>query len=232
LTGFADKTVLSLIHISRYFSAASKSRHLFAGIGWAKVKNDKTFFNPSPSSQTVEEIVKNSTPEELRRRNRQQLLALGASDQAATDFFDHPDYTPRDETIIATALGTVNVNPELFLKAACQARTRLDTFFYRSSASLAATYRQSRVPLQDYRMVEGVLCLLDGNGSLIVPLSLDYLQWTESVSNVMEKFVDLSQRGPEIKGVLLWTDGQLSERAQTELTQRQIAVESSVKTAE
>jgi hypothetical protein len=113
LTGFADKTVLSLIHISRYFSAASKSRHLFAGIGWAKVKNDKTFFNPSPSSQTVEEIVKNSTPEELRRRNRQQLLALGASDQAATDFFDHPDYTPRDDTIIATALGTVKRQPRV-----------------------------------------------------------------------------------------------------------------------
>ncbi len=183
-------------------------------------------------SQTVEEIVKNSTPEELRRRNRQQLLALGASDQAATDFFDHPGYTPRDETIIATALGTVNVNPELFLKAACQARTRLDALFYRSSALLAASYRQSRVPLQDYRMVQGVLCLLDETGTLIVPLSLDYLQWTESVSNVMEKFVDPSQRGPETKGVLLWTDGQISERAQTELTQRQIAVESSVKTTE
>jgi hypothetical protein len=68
--------------------------------------------------------------------------------------------------------------------------------------------------------------------ALIVPLSLDYLQWTESVSNVMEKFLDPSQRGSEIKGILLWTDGQLSERAQTELTDRQIAVESSVKTAD
>jgi hypothetical protein len=97
-------------------------------------------------------------------------------------------------------MGTVNVNPELFLKAACQARTRLDALFFRSSALLAATYRQSRVALQDYCMVEGVLCLLDGNGTLIVPLSLDYLQWTESVSNVMEKFVDPSQRGPEITG--------------------------------
>jgi hypothetical protein len=183
-------------------------------------------------SQTVEDIVKNSTPEELRRRNRQQILALGASNQAATDFFDHPNYTPRDETIIATALGTVNVNPELFLKAAGQARTRLDALFYRSSALLAAAYRQGRAPLHDYRMVEGVLCLLDENGTLIVPLSLDYLQWTESVSNVMEKFLDPSQRGSEIKGILLWTDGQLSERAQTELTDRQIAVESSVKTAD
>jgi hypothetical protein len=48
----------------------------------------------------------------------------------------------------------------------------------------------------------------------------------------MEKFLDPSQRGSEIKGILLWTDGQLSERAQTELTDRQIAVESSVKTAD
>jgi hypothetical protein len=56
LTGFADKTVLSLIHISRYFSAASESRRLFAGIGWAKVKNDKTVFNPSPSFHLIDRV--------------------------------------------------------------------------------------------------------------------------------------------------------------------------------
>jgi hypothetical protein len=74
---------------------------------------------------------------------------------------------PRDETIIATALGTVNVNPELFLKAAGQARTRLDALFYRSSALLAAAYRQGRAPLHGYRMVEGVLCLLDETSELV-----------------------------------------------------------------
>jgi hypothetical protein len=183
-------------------------------------------------SQTVEDIVKNSTPEELRRRNRQQLLALGASNEAATDFFDHPDYTPRDETIIATALGAVNVNPELFLKSACQARTRLDALFYRSNALLAAAYRRHRAALHEFRMVEGVLCLLDENGTLIVPLSLDYLQWTESVSKVTDQFTDPNKRGQDIKGILLWTDGQLSARAQTEFAQRQIAVEASVKTAD
>jgi len=183
-------------------------------------------------SQTVEDVVKNSTPEELRRSNRAQLLALGASSQAAADFFDHPDYTPRDETIIVTALGAVNVSPELFLKAACQARTRLDALFYRSGALLVAAYRQHRAALREFRMVEGVLCLLDENGTLLVPLSLDYLQWAESVSKVTEKFADPTQRGKDVKGMLLWTDGQLSERAQTEFAQRQIAVEASVKTAD
>jgi hypothetical protein len=81
-------------------------------------------------------------------------------------------------------------------------------------------------------VVEGVLCLLDENGVLVVPLSLDYLQWTESVSTVAERFADPKERGQEIKGLILWTDGQLSARAQTELTQRQIGVEASVKIAE
>lgn len=73
---------------------------------------------------------------------------------------------PRDETIIATALGAVNANPELFLKAACQARTRLDELFYRSGALLAAAYRRHRAALHEFQTLEGVLFCESDMGAL------------------------------------------------------------------
>jgi hypothetical protein len=179
----------------------------------------------------VEGLVRTSTPEELRRRNRQQLLALGASEEAAAEFFEHAWYTPRDETVIIAALKTVDVNPEPFLRAACQARTRPDALFYRNGALLAAVYRQRVAALREFRVVAGVLCLLDERGGLVLPVSFDYLQWTEPVARVVEAFADPSRRGQGVNTVVLWTDGQVSARAQAELSQRNVQVESSVKLA-
>jgi hypothetical protein len=182
-------------------------------------------------SQRVEDLVRTSTPEELRRRNREQLRALGASEEAATEFFEHAWYTPRDETAIIVALATAGVNPEPFLRAACQARTRADALFYRNGALLAAAYRQRMTPLREFRVVNGVLCLLDKRDALVLPVSFDFLQWTEPVARVAEAFADPTQRGQEVKSVVLWTDGQVSARAQAELSQRNVVVESSVKLA-
>ena len=182
-------------------------------------------------SQGVEDLVRTSTPEELRRRNREQLRALGASEEAATEFFEHAWYAPRDETAIIAALATADVNPEPFLGAACQARTRADALFYRNGALLAAAYGQRVAALREFRVVEGVLCLLDECGALVLPVSFDYLQWTEAVARVAEAFADSARRGEEVKSVVLWTDGQVSARAQAELSQRSVGVEGSVRLA-
>ncbi|MBV9491862.1 MAG: hypothetical protein JO069_19375 [Verrucomicrobia bacterium] len=182
-------------------------------------------------SQTVEDLVRTSTPEELRRRNRQQLLALGATEDVATAFFEHAWYTPRDETVIVSALRTVGVNPEAFLVAACQARTRGDALFFRNSALLAADYRQRKTAVSGFRVVNGVLCLLGEGGTLVVPVSFDYLQWTEPVARVADAFAGPSRQSQGIETVVLWPDGQLSPRAPAELGQRSIVVESSAKLA-
>jgi hypothetical protein len=48
--------------------------------------------------------------------------------------------------------------------------------FYRNGALLAAAYRQRVTPLREFRVVNGVLCLLDKRDALVLPVSFDYLQ--------------------------------------------------------
>ena len=49
------------------------------------------------------------------------------------------------------------------------------------------------------------------------------------MARVAEAFVDPARRGEEVKSVVLWTDGQVSARAQAELSRRNVGGEGSVR---
>jgi hypothetical protein len=63
---------------------------------------------------------------------------------------------------------------------------------------------------------------MDSNGILVVPLSCDYAIWNGDNANRVEVFSHLPQSTAEVKGLALWVDGKVSERAAQELKNRKI----------
>ena len=64
---------------------------------------------------------------------------------------------------------------------------------------------------------------MDSNGILVIPLSCDYAIWSEHAAARVEAFSQLAQsRGGEIKGLALWVDGKVSDRAAQEMKNRKI----------
>ena len=59
-------------------------------------------------------------------------------------------------------------------------------------------------------------------GVLVIPLSCDYAIWSEHAAARVEAFSQLPQSRSEIKGLALWVDGKVSERAAQELKNRKI----------
>ena len=173
--------------------------------------------------QTVQSLINNSSPDDLRKWNEQKLSALGASSDLTRQFLDHPWYSPRQETVITAALEKVQVNPDLFLKTANGALTDQDAAYFQHVAQLLALCSGRAAPLKSFRVEDGLLCAVDSNGVLLVPVSFDYGIWTEAVSQRVAALTGLVESGQGIIGIEIWTNGIISERAKGELGKRSIS---------
>lgn len=172
--------------------------------------------------QTVDSLINESSPDELRKWNEQNLTKLGAKPDVITQFLNHPWYTPRQETIITASLRKANVDPNLFFESANKALTEEDGRYFQHVAQLLAAYSEKVAPLQSLRLEDGVLCALDRNGVLVVPVSFDYAIWTETVAQRADALASLVSSDQNIKSAKIWTDGKLSDRLKTELDRRSI----------
>jgi hypothetical protein len=176
--------------------------------------------------QTVGSLINDSSPISLRNWNEQNLTKLGANDDLVFQFINHPWYTLRQVTVITASLATTKVNPDLFLESATKALTPSDGRYFEQVAELLAVYSQKTAPLQSLRLQDGLLCAIDNNGVLIVPVSLDYAIWTAKVAQRVDDLAHLPVDDPTVKGVQVCTDGKASERVIAELSKRAIDYQS------
>jgi hypothetical protein len=179
-------------------------------------------------NETLQDALVNSTPDELHAMNRKKLLALKATKESVNEFLMHPWYSPWHETIITDALASVGVDPTQYLDKANRALTEQDANYFQSLAQVLARYHKAEAPLSSIRLQEGRVCAIDANGVLVVPLSCDYAIWNEDNASRVEVFSQLPQSNAEVKGLALWVDGKVSERAAAELKNRKIEVATDV----
>jgi len=173
-------------------------------------------------NQTLQETLVKATPGELHALNRKKLLALGVNREDLDEFLQHPWYSPWHETIITDALATIGRDPSQFLESANRALTEQDANYFQSLAQVLARYHKTKTPLSSIRLESGRVCAMDSQGILVIPLSCDYAIWSENAAARVEAFSQLPQSRSEIKGLALWVDGKVSERAAQELKNRHI----------
>ena len=173
-------------------------------------------------NQNLQQTLVNSTPEDLRIINRKKLFALGVTRENADEFLMHPWYSPWHETIITDALATIGRDPTQFLERACRALTEQDANYFQSLAQVLARYHKTKTPLSSIRSESGRVCAMDSNGTLVIPLSCDYAIWSENAAGRVTDFSQLQQTRSEIKGLALWVDGKVSDRAAQELKSQNV----------
>lgn len=173
-------------------------------------------------NQDLQQTLVSSTPEDLRITNRKKLFALGVTRENADEFLMHPWYSPWHETIIVDALATIGRDPTRFLERACRALTDDDANYFQRLAQILARYHKTKTPLSSIGVENDRIAAMDSNGTLVIPLSCDYAIWSEPAAARVEAFSQLPQSRSEIKGLALWVDGKVSERAAQELKKRNI----------
>jgi hypothetical protein len=112
------------------------------------------------------------------------------------------------------------------LKSANEALTDQDGKYFEQVAQLLAAYSQKVAPLQSLRLQGAMLCAVDSNSNLVVPVSLDYAIWTATVAQRVDELAHVPVDDPTIKSVQIYTDGKASERVKAELSKRAIGYQS------
>lgn len=129
-------------------------------------------------------------PDLIRKKNQKELLDLGLPEETIAEFFNNKFYTPwtrRFITASLTAIGTEVKGHDHFLKAASTARSEAATLYYVSIAEALEKYHKEKplsVIVSSFDLPAGIT----KEKHLFIPLSVDYLFWTEEISAIFHNF--------------------------------------------
>lgn len=140
------------------------------------------------AAESVTDLVKSSTPSELRDINRARLASAGVSVAAIDLFLDNRAYTPADQTIFVdavSALGAVG-HLELFVARAAAAGSRDIAIFQRRRAELLSYYSSTVTPLQDVVLVSGIPLTTTRDGRIVAVFPFDLVSWTDITGGLAE----------------------------------------------
>jgi len=151
--------------------------------------------------------------------NADKLKAMGIDAHTIDTFISDSVFSPREQTIMVSALDEMMGVAERDRMVQLAALTdKDDVAFYRQrQAEMYAGYHAAVSPIARFVGVGPVPAALTVKKSLVFNLPVDYISWTEDVARVVTTASDLANRLPGISDRQLWVTGTLSPRARTEI---------------
>lgn len=165
------------------------------------------------ANQTLQRALVESTPAELAARNRAILAEIGADPDRIAGFLDNPAFNPWQKSAVTASLASIRLNPEPVLDRAAEAYSDEDAVYFVQMARLLENHHGKSEPLVALMAVDGIPCALDQSGTAVVPVGADLVRWTPALAGRARAFVAWSCGKPEVKRLLLATDGSVSPPA-------------------
>ncbi len=164
------------------------------------------------ATSSVSGLVWGKDPEELRKNNEVWLRELGVSDELANEFFWNRNFTLTDQTRFVAALQSVKTTGLAdYVDAARGATTPREALFYVESAEMLQR-QHSALPAQEV-LTDSRAMVATVSGVAMVLLPLDYLAWTEHVSEASSEIAERATKELGASGLERHLTGQASERA-------------------
>lgn len=107
--------------------------------------------------------------------------------------------------------------------------TEQDAVYFQRLAQVLAAYAQ-KTQLRSIRVESGVVSAQAVNGKVLIPLFCDYGIWSEQNADRFNGFAKAVQSDSDVKGLVVWVDGKISDDARQQLKQRNVEVTTEVPT--
>jgi hypothetical protein len=185
-----------------------------------------SLFKTTRLANSANELLKAEPPPRLRQINAEKLTAMGVGKDLQTQFLDHPDFTPRHDTILVQSLASLAKarGRDAFVKLALSADDEASANFFTQMAETLRGYHQTVSPIRQITVAAPVVLAQTANGSVLVPYPLDDGIWTrradENSSRILAKHKGLKGAG----AFEFWVTGTLSPLARQQLTARGVTV--------
>ena len=176
------------------------------------------------TSDDMKRELRDETPEEIRIRNRQILLETFAVEELeATNFIEHPWYSPTAQLEIVDALAALSKTGDrkTFIELSLLADTPTEAYSFTRLALLFQAFDSNVESLTQFFSADGLIAAETDRGNLVVPLNIDFGFWTRGAALFLERLeegIGQQPRNPHKKYLLV--SGSLSPEAKNELQKR------------
>ena len=139
------------------------------------------------NTDMLNEVFRTTAPVDLRKMNREKLIAMGVSNDIAELFIDNAIYTPREQTILVVALGAIKgiKGREAFVKTAILADNAEIAYFRQRQAQMYTAYHQKTAPITAFVPVGQLAAAQLTDGTLVFVVPLDLLAWTQQMGSFL-----------------------------------------------
>lgn len=177
------------------------------------------------TANNLNTIIRDNSPEDLRKINRNILKKLDVSHDVIEAFLDNRWLSPRHETTIVHSLQYMGLQSGVsdYIQLVTTASSEEDALFFQNITQLIAHYISNTVELKKSIVVHKQFALLRVRKHFVFPLLVDNGYWSEFGANLMNTFEsDLrSEYGDDVQ-ILLWLTGEVSDKAKQALAERKI----------
>ncbi len=202
---------------------AAASGNLLASAALAAVGGTAgTVVSVTGGSRSLNDVLKNTPPTDIRQMNRKKLAAMGVSADLVDLFLANANYSPTYQMLLVDALdrmGTV-ANRETFLKIAISADSDALCMLRQRQARMYAAYHQQVQPIARFTAMGNLVVAITRDGKTVVNVPVDHLVWTESLAQSVEKAEAQLKTQPSQAGRELWIGGTISPIARKALESR------------
>lgn len=175
----------------------------------------------------AEKMALYDDPREIEKVNKKILETLGRENnrpgdqEASKKFSENPTYSPPMRKAILTAVQTLSEQKVqgafYLLRAASSARTREVAELYVLAIRKLIAEDRANAKLEIVIEDEILPLAVDSKGTLIVPLSLDHVLWTEDVAQVFRNLRSSAEKKRRIQQIRVLVRGDVSPRFEREL---------------
>jgi hypothetical protein len=176
--------------------------------------------NPAETSDgRLNDLLRHSSPEDLRRRNRIELAVMGIPEPLSDEFIAHPWYSPRRQTLLVESLAGLEgtENRAAFLELALTAESEDDAVFYERAAAVMRAYNDNTGRIQKVVTIEGRVSGYTEDRRLVVPLPVDHAIWARPTAVFARSFVQPQADDLAVRRTELLITGTLSPKARHEI---------------
>ncbi len=168
----------------------------------------------SGTARLLNEAINTTPASELWLQNRNKLLQLGMNKDTVELFLNNPVFSPATATVLVTAMEDLRdvADLELLLKVALQASDPDMARTITETTLLTAGFHRNIAPLSRLTPMARLFCAEKKDSTLVVTLPTDHIIWSARVADVARALTDRAKKGVEI-----WTFGDFSGRARSEL---------------
>lgn len=177
------------------------------------------------TSNSLENMLHDKSPSDLKITNRQALTAMGASANDVERFLNNNSFSPTTATAFVLNLQSLNgvASRAAFVHAAAEkSSSEPDALFCVLTSALMSKMHAEK-PLALIVMLGDFPVCVAQDGTVVLALQWDYAAWTSAAAAFTGQIQELAQKSGN-NGVLVALSGQASPRLKQELEARHFTI--------